>query len=129
MKREYLDSSALVKLVVPERESVALRRWLRGRAWASSALVRAEIVRAVRPHGHAAVEVARRLIGRGELLRVSPAVLDLSAMLGPDDLRTLDAIHLASATVLGDNLSSLVTYDGRMAAAAAALHLRVTAPL
>jgi predicted nucleic acid-binding protein len=128
VKRDYLDSSAFVKLLIEEPESAALRRWLRGREWTSSALLRSEAVRAVRSQGHRAIERAQRLIGRGELLRLNPAVLDLSGMFGPADLRTLDAIHLASATSLGDDLSGIVTYDRRMAAAAESLHMRVTAP-
>lgn len=128
MKLAYLDSSAFVKLVVAEPESAALRTWLHGRSWTSSALLPAEVLRAARFHGEKTVERARRLIGRGELLRLSPALLTLSASLGPVELRTLDAIHLAAAVVLGDQLGSVVTYDERMAEAARRLKIPVSAP-
>ena len=68
------------------------------------------------------------MIARGELVRLSPALLDLSAMLGPPDLRTLDAIHLAAATVLGDELGAVVTYDRRLGDAARSLKMRVSTP-
>ncbi|HEV2953099.1 MAG TPA: type II toxin-antitoxin system VapC family toxin, partial [Candidatus Dormibacteraeota bacterium] len=118
MKRVYLDSSAFVKIVVNETESAALRKWLHSRAWTTSVLSRAEVLRAVRIHGAGAVETARRMLGLGELVRISPALLDLSASLGPVELRTLDAIHLAAASLLGRDLLAVVTYDQRMAAAA-----------
>ena len=128
MKRAYLDSSAFVKLVVNETESPALRHWLRGRAWTSSVLLRAEVLRAVRPHGPVATETARKMLGLGELIRLNPALLDQSASVGPTDLRTLDGIHLASAGVLGPDLLAVVTYDERMLEAAALLGMRTIRP-
>jgi uncharacterized protein len=78
----YLDSSALVKLVVAERESAALRRYLRGEPHrASCALARVEVVRAVRPHGAAAMTRARRLLRRLDLLQLDDELLDAAAAL------------------------------------------------
>ena len=128
MKRAYIDSSAFVKLVIDEPESPALRNWLRGRPWTSSLLLRAEVLRALRPHGVAAVEVGRKMIGRGELIRLNPALMDQSAALGDPGLRTLDAIHLAAASILGQDLAAVVTYDERMGEAARALGMRTVAP-
>jgi predicted nucleic acid-binding protein len=125
----YLDSSALVKLVVAEPESRALRRYLRREPErASCALAKVEVVRAVRPHGPAAVTRARRLLRRVDLIRLDDELLNEAASLDPAVLRSLDAIHLAAAQAFADDLSALVTYDERMAAAARILALRVMTP-
>jgi uncharacterized protein len=125
----YLDSSALVKLVVAERESGALRRYLRGEPHrASCALARVEVVRAVRPHSAAAMTRARRLLRRLDLLQLDDELLDAAAALDGGILRSLDAIHLASVQTLGDEITAIVTYDDRMTAAAAMLGLPVAAP-
>jgi len=125
----YLDSSALVKLVVAERESAALRRYLRSIPQrASCALAKVEVLRAVRPHGGAAMKRARGLLRRLDLVRLDDDLLDAAAALDAGVLRSLDAIHLAAAQVLGDALTAVVTYDDRMAAAAGRLGLPVAAP-
>lgn len=125
----YLDSSAIVKLVVREPESAALRRWLRRkRPLVSSALARTEVLRALLPAGEEALNRGRAVLRSLNLLRVNDRVLDAAGLLPPFALRSLDAIHLATARELGDELGSLVTYDDRMAAAARALGHRITAP-
>lgn len=121
----YLDSSALVKLVVAEPESEALRRYLRShRRRVSCALACVEVVRAVRAHGAPAIARARDLLTRLDLLRIDDLLLDRAASLDPVVLRSLDAIHLAAAQLLGEDLDTLVTYDARMVQAAAALGFR-----
>ena len=124
----YLDASALVKLVVPEPESTALTRHLQGRSLLSScAIARVEVVRAVAPHGAAPVLTARTLLDQIDLVQLDDELLDLAAELaGP--LRSLDAVHVAAALELGDELEALVTYDAQMARAAQALGLPVVAP-
>jgi uncharacterized protein len=125
----YLDSSALVKLIVREAESEALLAYLQTRPTrASCALARVEVIRAVRPHGRAAVTRARQLLERILLLRLDDSLLEDAATLGGTDLRSLDALHLSAARVLGDGLTELVTYDRRMAAAAEDAGLPVLAP-
>jgi predicted nucleic acid-binding protein len=125
----YLDSSALVKLVVAEPESSALRRELRGKSdRASCTLARVEVVRAVRPHGAAAVTRARRLLRRIDLVQLDDELLDAAAMLNGSVLRSLDAIHLAAAQTLGDDLDAVITYDERMTTAARLIELTVRAP-
>jgi predicted nucleic acid-binding protein len=125
----YVDSSALVKLAVREAESAALRRYLgRRRPLVSSALARTEVVRALLPFGSEAVRRGREVLARVELLRVSDRVLDAAGMLAPADLRSLDAIHLASAVQLGTDLRGFVTYDERLASAAAGRGLQVIQP-
>jgi predicted nucleic acid-binding protein len=125
----YLDSSALVKLVIAEPESSALRRYLGGEpARASCALARVEILRAVRGHGSAALTRARRLLQRLNLVQIDEELLDAAAALDPRVLRNLDAIHLAAAQLFGDELTAVVTYDRRMAGAAGLVDLTVAAP-
>jgi uncharacterized protein len=125
----YLDSSALVKLVVREPESSALRRYLRRRPRrVSCALARVEVVRAVRPQGEPALTRARRVLERLNLLRLDDPLLDVAAHLDGPGLRSLDAIHLAAAQVLGAELESVVTYDLQMIGAASVLGLRVASP-
>jgi predicted nucleic acid-binding protein len=129
MAAVYLDSSAIVKLAVREPESDALRRHLRRRRpWVSSALARAEVLRALLPAGTTALEAGRQVLARCDLIRVNDAVLNRAGTMLPPDLRTLDAIHLASAWRLGRDLGELVTYDERLAAAGRQAGLRVTAP-
>ena len=125
----YLDSSAIVKLAVKEPESEALRRFLRRRRpLASSALARAEVARALLPLGEAAVRRGHDVLSRVELLRVNDRILTAAGTLLPVELRSLDAIHLATAEQLGDDLGRVVTYDARMSAIAEAMGLAVVAP-
>lgn len=129
MDAAYLDSSALVKLLVSEPESAALRHYLRNRRpLISSALARTEVLRAVQPAGEHLVSRGRRLLARLDLVRVGNDILDAAGRLSPHELRSLDAIHLATAQRLGHDLSVLVTYDRRMADSAEALGLRTSAP-
>ncbi|MFZ5855055.1 MAG: type II toxin-antitoxin system VapC family toxin [Chloroflexota bacterium] len=125
----YVDSSALVKLAVHEAESAALRRYLeRRRPLVSSALARTEVVRALLPLGSEAVRRGKEVLARVELLRVNDRVLDAAGLVAPSDLRSLDAIHLASAEQLGTDLRSFVTYDERLASAAAGRGWQVVQP-
>jgi uncharacterized protein len=129
MAATYLDSSAIVKLAVREDESVALRRYLRRRRpLVSSSLARTEVIRALLPGGEDAVAAGRKVLTRLDLVRVSTGVLDEAALLLPVDLRSLDAIHLATARRLGRDLGVILTYDERMAEAAMHLGHRVVAP-
>ena len=125
----YLDSSAIVKLVVAEPESSALRRYLRRRKpYVSSALARAEVARSLLPFGPAALQRGDIVLARIDLIRVNDSVLRGAGSLLPEDTRTLDAIHLATAQQLGTDLGRVVTYDIRMQAAAETLGLDVNAP-
>lgn len=125
----YLDSSAIVKLAVMEAESTALRRYVRRRGpLVVSALARTEVARALLPLGAAAVERGIEVLRRIEVLRISDRVLSEAGALLPAELRSLDAIHLATMKQLGPSLRRLVTYDARMAAAAAAMGIATYAP-
>lgn len=125
----YLDASALVKLVVPEAETSALRSALAG--WprrVSSALVRAELVRACARIDSAAYDRARQLLDALALVSVTDDLLEQAASVRPASLRTLDAIHVATAVALRETLGAVITYDDRMADAATRIGLPVLAP-
>ena len=126
----YLDTSAAVKLLMTERESPALRRWLRRRPErASAALVRVELVRVVRRAGvPRLIPEARKLLAGLHLIRLDDVLLDRAADLDPTELRSFDSIHLAAAASLGDDLAAVVSYDDRLLAAANSLGLPTATP-
>ena len=125
----YLDSSAIVKLVVREPESLALRRYLRRRLpLLSSALARREVLRALLPAGEEALARGRTVLQRLDLVRVNDRILNAAGALPLPELPSLDAIHLATAHQLGEELSAVVTYDNKMVTAAKELGYRIVHP-
>jgi predicted nucleic acid-binding protein len=129
MRVTYLDSSAVVKLVVAEPESAVLRQYLRRRRpLVSSALARAEVLRALLPAGESVMARGRVVLTRLELIRVTDRVLEAAGGLRPAEVRSLDAVHLVTAQLLGADLREVVTYDRRMAEAAGQLGLRASSP-
>lgn len=124
----YVDSSAIVKLVNGEPETPALRRAIRGRHLASSALARVEVPRAVQHLGPAGPSRALVVLRGIELLRINDRILAAAAEVEPVTLRSVDAIHLATAQLLGDGVRRLITYDDRMADAAGWLGFTVLRP-
>ena len=125
------DSSALTKLVVREQETAPLRAWLVEHdqaAWSASSLTRVEVVRAVARAQSAAVPAARRLLAGMDLVPLSPDLLEAAADLGPPSLRSLDALHLATALSLSPALDAFVVYDEQLAQAATDAGLPVVAP-
>jgi uncharacterized protein len=130
--RLYLDTSALVKLIVAESESTALSDYVQRFAeddLFTAALARTELVRAVADGGPPAIAEARALLDSIDTVALSRSVLDDAATLPPPRLRTLDAIHLVAAQRAGTSLRAVVTYDGRMVEAAAALGLPHVSPV
>jgi uncharacterized protein len=129
MRASYLDSSAVVKLVVAEPESAALRVYLRRRRpLVSSALARTEVLRALLPAGDLALSRGSDVLRRLDLVRINDRVLEAAGIVQPAHVRSLDAIHLITAQLLGDDLGQLVTYDDRMADAATQMGLRTVSP-
>jgi predicted nucleic acid-binding protein len=125
----YVDSSAIVKLAVAEPESAALRRYLsRRRPLVSSALARTEVTRALLPSGPEALARGELVLRRIQLMRINDRVLTEAGRMTPPELRSLDAIHLASANQLGSAVRLIVTYDERMADAATASGWTVASP-
>jgi predicted nucleic acid-binding protein len=127
----YLDSSAIVKLVSSEPETRALVTRLRHDPEViSSALARAEVLRALKKikASGAARRQAERVLGRMALVRIDDSVLERAAAMDPPELHALDAIHLATALGLAEDLEALITYDRRLRDAAAGAGLRVWTP-
>lgn len=125
----YVDASALVKLANEEPETAALRRYLSRRKWlVTSALARTEVARALIPLGATIQRRGQDTLRRCEIVRVNDRILKRAEALLPAELRSLDAIHLATAEGLEDDLGRFVTYDERMTRGAAALGLKVAAP-
>ena len=127
----YLDSSALVKLVAREPETPALLSLLEPRPEVvSSALARVEVLRAVARAGRTSDTLARAeaVLSRVVLVAMDGEILDGAASLQPVALRSLDAIHLATALILHPEADMFVSYDERLNAAATVAGLRVVTP-
>jgi hypothetical protein len=141
----YLDSCALVKLVVAEQETPALERFLDGRRaeMVSCQLALTEVVRVVRRSGYnsqrrliissealaARMEAATNLLDRIDLVVVNRAVfIEAAAFADDPHVGSLAAIHLACAGKVGAELTDFITYDGQLARAAEAIGLLVTRP-
>jgi predicted nucleic acid-binding protein len=130
----YLDSAALVKMVREEDETEQLITWLSGHADAelvSSALVEVEVPRTLRRSQPAVLGAVAAMLGRVSRVDIDAAVRATAGAYMDPMLRSLDAIHLATADLLvaaGATVTAFVTYDKRLAAAAADAGLNVVAP-
>ena len=126
----YLDSSALVKLLVPEAESVALEAYLADKEQlASSRLAATELRRACVASGRRRyLQQADDLLARVWLLDVTGTILESAGRIEPASLRTLDAIHLVTVLSLNEEAVDVITYDDRLAIAARHHGLRVVQP-
>ena len=124
----YLDASALVKLIAVEPETVALRRELsRWPRRVTSLLARVEVTRTADRIGGQAPALAPGVMSRLQLLAIDP-VVPAAAQIGGTTLRSLDAIHLATALGIAHELGALITYDLRMIAEGEALGLPILSP-
>lgn len=127
----YLDSSALMKLVVPERETAILEKELgRWPDWLSSELAAVECYRTVRRRAENA-SLRRRVqhvLASCTLIRLDTTLMRLAEHVGPPLIRSLDAIHLATALSIGDYPEAFITYDDRLATAARTLKFNVLQP-
>ena len=127
----YLDSSALLKLLVEEAESAALVGWMAQHPEipaVSSELATVEVLRAIRRLAPEAEPDARTLMSQLDLVPLSREVVAQAADVGDPMLRTLDALHLASALAVREALTFFVVYDHRLAAAASGAGFDVVQP-
>ncbi len=129
----YLDSSALVKLVTDEVESAALRQHLvRCSTLLTSRVATVEVPRAVARKGGEGVPLVAGLLVEAlesvSVIELDGGIATQAAELRPTTLRSLDAIHLASALAMGSELDEVVTYDTSFAEAARVAGLSVSAP-
>lgn len=126
----YVDTSALAKLVVAETETAALRAWIQAEnpQLVTSDLARTELLRAVRRAAPDRAVLARAVLDSITLVSVRTVTFESAGQLDPATLKTLDALQVASALELGDELSGIVTYDDRLGGAARAHGIAVGAP-
>ena len=127
----YLDSAAVVKLVHAEPESQALRDWLDQQAeigWVSSVLAEVESFRALYRHAPEAVARLHPVLDLIDLVDLDPRIRILAQAISPATVRSLDAIHLATALHIRAQLTAFVTYDQRLADAATSAGLTVDMP-
>ena len=127
----YLDSSALLKLLVEERESAALAEWISERSATpkvSSELAKLEVVRAARRLDSRVVPPARAVVSQLDLIPWSSSLIEEAADAEDPTLRSLDAIHLVSALSIREALTAFVAYDPRLIGAAQAAGLTAESP-
>lgn len=127
----YLDSAAIVKLVHAESETQALRDWLDRRAetgWTSSVLAEIDSSRALARHAPEAVTRLHPVLDLIELVDLDAGIRILAQTVRPATVRSLDAIHLATALRIRSQLTSFITYDKRLADAAETAGLTVDMP-
>ncbi len=127
----YLDSSALVKLALTEAETPGLVGWLTDRAdlpLVSSIIHRTEVPRAVWRADPSALPRSYRQVRGVEKIALTTDVLDLAATLPPPEIRSIDAIHLASALSVRRHLTAFVAYDTRLLTAAREAGLPIASP-
>lgn len=131
MSLYYADTSAVIKLMAEETHSRAFAAFYDARAdaeWVSSALLRIEVTRAVARAMPALLPDARDLLLAFSTIAIDDDVVE-GAMNEPDRaLRLLDAIHLATARILGPDLDAVVSYDDRLIKAATDAGLATVSP-
>lgn len=115
----YVDSSALVKLVLPEAESSSMIEFTaKFDTLVTSTIGAIEFRRAVKRHYAQQLWAVERVLAEMTILELSHEVRRTAELLEPTILRTLDAIHLASALLVRDELEAFVGYDERLLEAA-----------
>ncbi len=126
----YLDTSALLKLVLAEEHSDVLRAFLREHddLTVSSVLLTVETRRAVTRAAPAQLPRADLALTRVGQIGLSHAIIESASRLPDPAVRSLDAIHLATAQLLGEEVSAFVTYDKRLLGAAKSHRLPAVAP-
>ena len=128
----YADTSALAKLIIDEAESVTLKKWLHAHGVPTEEQLATNVIGVVELHRVASrwrrvATSATLLVSRIDKRELTPTAVALASEMPPPHLRTLDALHIASAAELLE-LSAFVTYDDRMASAAADYGLPVVSP-
>lgn len=128
----YVDTSAALKLLLEEEHSTHLYGMFEGTRdsvpWVSSEILRVELMRTVRRVAPVMLLEALETLEHLGFVHLATDVVD-AAIREPDPaLRSLDALHVATARVLGDQVEGFVTYDRRQAAAASAAGLPVLSP-
>lgn len=127
----YFDTSSVVKLVLPEVETIALQTWMKSQATAtffSSQLLRIELIRVVARTAPDRMDRARNVLKGFALFKIDDAIVEAAESLPPPILPSLDAIHLATAQMFAQHVHAFVAYDVRLVDAATALGLNAVSP-
>jgi predicted nucleic acid-binding protein len=129
----YLDTSALVKLIRIEVESDALADWLDERTetrWITSALAEVELPRAIRAVAPTGLSAVPSVLARLDRFEIDQVIRATAAAYPDPALRSLDAIHLATAQIAASTapLTAMVAYDSRLSDAARALGITIVTP-
>ncbi len=130
--RIYVDTSAVAKFFLAEKETPDLRQWFSGQPephLVSSALLGVELIRLLDLVNPAVVKAAESFLAADvDIVEITPPILEDATRLPPRRLRTLDAIHLATALDFGDVLDVILTYDRLLAEAARAAGMEIVSP-
>ncbi|MFZ1381194.1 MAG: type II toxin-antitoxin system VapC family toxin [Scrofimicrobium sp.] len=126
----YIDTSALAKLVITEAESALLEEWLDHHRpiLISSPITSTEIMRAVNKRNAESLMLVSRVLKGVTFVPLVPEILRIAGVIRPVELRSIDAIHVATAIRSGDDVRSIITYDKRMAEAARLSGFKVVSP-
>ncbi len=130
----YLDASALVKLIRPEKESLALKAFLESQQsthspqLASSLVARAETLRAINRGDPSLLSKTHLVLQHVTFLAVTTRIIDQVGLVSPPTLRTLDAIHLVTAREEVRGVRAFIAYDQRLLEAASRAGLPIVAP-
>lgn len=125
----YIDTSALLRVIFPDDTTPALQRYLgRDPALVSSALLRVEARRGTVRRAPLRLPQVDVVLSEVEVVGIGDAVVESAGRLSDPNLRSLDAIHLATALLINEDVDALLTYDIRLADAARAHGLEVVSP-
>lgn len=124
----YIDSSAILKLIFIEKETPELDKVMSERM-VTSAITRVEVKRTVNRINPGKISVADDVLGQIESIKLEQKILNFAEAFNENvTLRTLDAIHVASALILSESVKGLITYDKQMAANAKKMGINVLSP-
>ena len=128
MNTFYFDSSASVELAVGDPVAADIAKLATGGLWVTCDLSRTEVVRAIARRRPAETSNAREVLHNMMIIALDKDVYEMAGRIQPARLRSLDAIHVAAALSLGDDLTAFITYDQRQAEAARLNGLHVVSP-
>jgi predicted nucleic acid-binding protein len=125
----YLDASAILKLIIEEKETVKLERFISGKN-CTSKISRIEVMRVINCAIPEAAESAQRTLSKFDYVNVSEPVIRIAeSFLGLPSLRSLDSIHVASALSVSNEIEGIISYDKKMISNAQSLGLTVHTPV
>jgi predicted nucleic acid-binding protein len=125
----YLDASAILKLIIEEKETVKLERFISDKN-CTSKISRIEVMRVINSAIPEAAESAQRTLSKFDYVNISEPVIRIAeSFLGLPSLRSLDSIHVASALSVSNEIEGIISYDKKMISNAQSLGLTVHTPV